>query len=126
MSYHITVTPVPYRFDREQVKAYHDLFKRARALGRKLTIFATAEAREKIKLVFPLKFTEQEMSQVEVRAYPSSMTSASNLARGMTNCSLLFIDDRGRFTDVLKQTLVALDNVESLIVFNDDLERPER
>lgn len=114
----IEVASVMYRFNRDMLETYYEMFKSAQQAGRRMYIYASLQARGKIAETFLAVFTKEELDEIKIRAYPGNRLSAMNFCRGAHNCSALFIDEKGKFTDTIKQVLSAVGNVDALIVCN--------
>ena len=115
----INIASVKYRFTRDMIETYHRMFKDAQQKGRKTYIYASPEAREKIRKTFPSVFTSDEMDELIINPHPTNYVSATKLCRGMTDHTVIFIDEKGIFADTIKKTMTPLKNVNALIVNNE-------
>lgn len=104
------------RFDTSAMRRYYALYRKAADAGKKLRVFATAEARARFKTMYPPVFADFEFAELEFYGYPNSETAAQNVARGLPCAFVLFIDERGRYTDIIKSTLTACGDCTGLIV----------
>lgn len=113
-----TVKAVDYRFTREMLETYRQLLLSALKKKQSLVIYASVEAREKIAKTFPAVFKTEEIDQVIILAYPTSQSAAINTGRGVSNRTTLFIDERGKYTDLIKQAAAPVKGGKVLIVYN--------
>lgn len=115
----LNIASVKYRFTRDMIETYHQMFKDAQQQGRKTYIYASPEAREKIRKTFLSVFTNDEMDELIINPHPTNYVSAAKLGRGMTDHTVIFIDEKGIFADTIKKTLAPLKNINALIVHNE-------
>lgn len=120
----VRIVRVPARFNREMMLGYLTLFHEALSARKKLFIYATPEAREKFRACAKGVFTDGELSMLEFHGYPTSQVQAMNIARGTRNAFMLFIDEVGRYTDIILPSLIAANPAAAKIVsLTADVER---
>lgn len=120
----VKLVRVPARFNREMMLEYRTLFHEALSARKKLFIYATPEAREKFRACAKGVFTEGELAELVFHGYPTSQMRAISIARGTYKSFMLFIDEVGRYTNVILPSLVAANPVAAHIVsLTADMER---
>lgn len=112
----ISVQTVPYRFSKAMCDRYAVHIREGFAADKKVVIFAGPEERAKLMLTLPGSVTKEEMAKITIFPYPCNPRAANNVARGMTNTNVIFIDNIGRYTHILKPAVSALKNVNALFI----------
>lgn len=118
VTHNVSVLKVNYRFSSENVQVYAKFINEALASEKKVIVFADKEAREKVKELFPLFVDMDVFAKITVRAYPNCRRSAMNLTKGYSSLASLFIDEKGRFSDDLIQSISVVNTQSALIVHN--------